>query len=211
MKERNVTLCREIFPVIKNLHDELFFRLRGSFISWNVIALLRVHRWSSWLTVTNDRWPTCIENQSPVGYQRPTMNDKRFFVQLHFSDYQPCVRAIIQVSRWVDRTHALRFHWFRMTYLGMRTWPAGAFTLFGAIFNYHVIYVEKYFSLNRELRLQWHWWGVAKCHCSRLSQHPMILSMRRSFSGPKTVTLCDCHCNRCHCNQSSLYQPTFLA
>ena len=35
--------------------------------SWNVIALFRVCRWSSRPTVTNDRLPTGMENQWPVG------------------------------------------------------------------------------------------------------------------------------------------------
>ena len=43
-----------------------------------------------------------------------------------------------------------------------------------------------------------------KCHCSRLSLYPMIFSKRRSFLGPKNVTVGDCHCNRCHFNRSYL-------
>ena len=35
--------------------------------------------------------------------------------------------------------------------------------------------------------------GLQKCHCSQLSQYPMILSMRSSFLGPKTVTVGDYH------------------
>ena len=44
-------------------------------------------------------------------------------------------------------------------------------------------------------------WTTEKCHCKRVSLYPMIFSLKRFFSGPKTCHCCQSviHSNRCHC------------
>ena len=57
-----------------------------------------------------------------------------------------------------------------------------------------------------ELRLQWHYWGLAK-----VSLWPTVTVSddfprnKVLFGIKKPVTVSDCHSNRCHCNQSFLY------
>ena len=81
--------CYTVCPILLGI-VRFGQKWQSSWASWNIIAFLRVRCWSSRPTVTNDRQPTGMENQWPVGFRRPTTNDIWFLcynISVYVSDH----------------------------------------------------------------------------------------------------------------------------